>query len=94
MFACMNTTDTIITGDCLAVLPTLPAGYAHLAYLDPPFDIGLPYPGYLDRLPEGEYLAWLRDVLRAVLRVLSPFGSLWVQYGQCAACRNVGRLKD
>src|SRR5690242_9692651 len=82
MLACMNTTDTILTGDCLTVLPTLPAGFAQLAYLDPPFNIGLSYPGYDDRRPEGEYFAWLEDVLRAVLRVLSPSGSLWVQCGQ------------
>ena len=49
MLACMNatdTTDTILTGDCLDVLPTLPAGFAQLAYLDPPFNIGWFYPGY------------------------------------------------
>jgi DNA modification methylase len=96
MLACMNTTDTILTGDCLAVLPRLPTGLSDLAYLDPPFNIGLPYPGYDDRRPEGEYFALLEDVLRAVLRVLSPSGWLWVQCGQTiqaevyTACKRLG----
>ena len=50
--------------------------------LDPPFNIGLDYPAYDDRRPEAEYLAWLDDVFGAVLRVLSPTASLWVQIGQ------------
>lgn len=82
MLACMNTTDTILTGDCLAILPTFPAGSAQLAYIDPPFNIGLTYPGYHDRRPQSEYFAWLEKVFRAVLRVLTPDGSLWVQCGQ------------
>jgi len=45
----MNTTDLIRTGDCLAVLPTLPMAVADMAYFDPPFGIGLDYPGYDDR---------------------------------------------
>jgi hypothetical protein len=45
----MDTADTILTGDCLAVVPTLPAGSASLVFLDPPFNIGLEYPGYLIR---------------------------------------------
>src|SRR5689334_14504400 len=53
-----------------------------LAYLDPPFNIGLDYPGYDDRRRDDDYFAWLEDVFGAVLRVLSPSGSLWVQCGQ------------
>jgi site-specific DNA-methyltransferase (adenine-specific) len=78
----MDTADTILTGDCLAVLPTLPAGAAALVYLDPPFNIGLEYPGYRDRRPEADYFRWLEDVFRAALRVLSPSGTVAVQCGQ------------
>jgi len=41
----MNTTNTILTGDCLTILPTLPDGLADLVYLVLPFNIGLDYPG-------------------------------------------------
>ena len=32
--------STIVLGDCARVLPTLPAGCARLAYIDPPFNTG------------------------------------------------------
>ena len=54
-------TNTVITGDCLAVLPRLPADFADLVFLDPPFNIGLKYPGYHDRRPTGES-CWRRRV--------------------------------
>jgi site-specific DNA-methyltransferase (adenine-specific) len=65
--------------DCLEWLPTLPAGCAALIYADPPFNIGLEYRGYRDRLPRDRYLAWTREWLAAARRVLSPTGSLLVQ---------------
>jgi site-specific DNA-methyltransferase (adenine-specific) len=78
----MNTTDTILTGDCLAILPTLPVAVADLVYFDPPFNIGLDYPGYHDRRPEADYFRSIEDVFRQIIRVLSPSGSLCVQCGQ------------
>ena len=83
----MNTTATILTGDCLALLPALPAGSAQLVYLDPPFNIGLDYPGYDDRRLAADYFAWLAEVFRAVLGVLSPAGMLCVQCGQTIQAR-------
>jgi site-specific DNA-methyltransferase (adenine-specific) len=73
--------NRILTGDCLVILPTLPPGCADLVVADPPFNRGLPYPGYKDRLPRTEYLAWLGRLLAACVRVLSPAGSLFVQIG-------------
>jgi DNA modification methylase len=78
MLAGMDT-DRIITGDCLDVLPTLPPGVADLVFADPPFNIGLDYPGYVDRLTREHYLAWTDLWLAEVPRVLSPAGSLFVQ---------------
>jgi site-specific DNA-methyltransferase (adenine-specific) len=71
--------NTILTGECLTVLPTLPAGSADLVFADPPFNTGLGYPGYEDRLPRDAYLAFTDRWLAAVARVLSPAGSLFVQ---------------
>jgi DNA modification methylase len=89
MLALMNT-DRIITGNCLDVLPTLPPGVANLVFADPPFNIGLDYPAYVDRLSREEYLAWTDRWLAAVLRVLSPTGSLFVQTAdEWAGCLQV-----
>jgi DNA modification methylase len=82
MLVSMNTTDTILTGDCLNLIPTIPAGSVHLAYFDPPFNIGMDYPVYDDRRPKAVHLALIENTLRELPRVLSPSGSLWVQCGQ------------
>ena len=37
----------------------MPAGVAGLICTDSPFCLGLEYPGYDDRRPLEEYLAWL-----------------------------------
>jgi site-specific DNA-methyltransferase (adenine-specific) len=74
----MNT-DTIIAGNCIDILPTLAARCANLVFVDPPFNIGLPYTGYADRLTRQNYLAFTDQWLAAVTRVLSPGGSLFVQ---------------
>jgi site-specific DNA-methyltransferase (adenine-specific) len=74
-------TDKIITGDCLDILSTTPYGTAALAFADPPFNIGVKYPGYNDRKKPGDYLAWLKACLAALSRVLSPVGSLVVAIG-------------
>jgi site-specific DNA-methyltransferase (adenine-specific) len=74
--------DTIIIGNCLDVLPTLPAGCAALGFVDPPFNIGLRYPGFDDRQSEDAYLGWLGERLAAVRRVLTPTGALFVAIGR------------
>ena len=88
--------NSIITGDCLDVLATLPAGSVDLVATDPPFNIGLDYPGYHDRRPVDEYIAWLAERFQTVRRVLSPTGSLFVAIGQqlqaevCVMLKQIG----
>src|SRR5262249_12697262 len=72
-------TNAILVGDCRTILPTLPAGCADVAFADPPFNIGLGYTGYHDRLTREAYLDFTDRWLAAVLHVLSPTGSLFVQ---------------
>jgi site-specific DNA-methyltransferase (adenine-specific) len=75
--------DVIITGDCLDITATLPAGTADLVFTDPPFNIGLDYPGYHDAGPLAEHLARLEERLRAARRVLAPDGSLVIAMCPC-----------
>jgi site-specific DNA-methyltransferase (adenine-specific) len=63
----------------LDVLSKLPAGCAELVFADPPYNVGLDYPGYDDRRPHAEYLGRVDRWLAECRRLLSPSGSLWVQ---------------
>jgi DNA modification methylase len=71
----------IIKGDCLDVLGGRPAGFADLAYLDPPFNTGRTHLAsngvYSDRFDDMEaYLAFLQPRLEAVHRALRTDGAI------------------
>jgi site-specific DNA-methyltransferase (adenine-specific) len=77
----MMTWDLIQTGDCLERLNELPEQSVHLAFADPPFNIGYEYDRYDDRREKADYLAWTDRWLAGVRRVLRPDGSLFVAIG-------------
>ena len=63
--------DTVITGDALDVLPTLPTESVNLVVTSPP------YPKQRDcRMDVPEWLSWQHDVLTELTRVLTPTGVL------------------
>ena len=66
--------DRIVEGDARTILDSLPSESVHLAITSPPYNLGLSYRGYADDRPHDEYLAWLREVWRALHRVLVPGG--------------------
>jgi DNA modification methylase len=73
--------NDVLTGDCLRILPSLPAGCVDLAFADPPFNIGYEYDQYDDARSKAEYLAWTEKWLAEVRRLLKPDGSLFVAIG-------------
>lgn len=57
----------ILTGDCLELLPTLPAASVNLVFTSPP------YPGQKGNSQTVEaWLAWLEDAVRALAPALAP----------------------
>ncbi len=66
--------DRIVQGDALEVIERLSPETVHLAVTSPPYNVRLPYRGYSDDLPPEEYLGWLKEVWRALFRVLVPGG--------------------
>jgi DNA modification methylase len=89
--------DQVHQGDCLEILGRVPAGSVHLAFADPPFNIGYDYDAYDDRRTAADYLAWSRQWMEAVKRVLSPDGTFWLAIGdeyaaelKVAATRELG----
>jgi DNA modification methylase len=66
--------DRIVRGDARDVLDTLHGESVHLAITSPPYNLKIPYRNYADDLSPEEYLRWLREVWRALHRVLIPGG--------------------
>ena len=78
----------LILGDCLDVLPTLPADSVHCVVTSPPYwglrDYGVDGAIGLEETPE-EFIAKMVDVFREVRRVLREDGTLWLNLGDSYA---------
>ena len=73
--------DRVHQGDCLDLLAQVPDGRVHLAFADPPFNIGYDYDTYDDRRTADDYLAWSRRWMGEIVRVLRPDGTFWLAIG-------------
>ncbi len=81
------------TGDCRAVLPTLPDASAHCCVTSPPYwslrDYGHPDQLGLEPSP-FDYIAHLVGIFDEVRRILTPDGTLWVVIGDAYAASGSG----
>ncbi|MCA1554053.1 MAG: site-specific DNA-methyltransferase, partial [Chloroflexi bacterium] len=66
--------DRVLDGDCLAQLRTIPDASVHMVITSPPYNLGVSYDAYDDRLSRDEYRAWLMQVWAEVKRVLVSGG--------------------
>lgn len=73
--------NQIHQGDCVTLLGQIEPESVHLAFADPPFNIGYEYDVYKDRKPYDAYLDWTRQWMGGVCRALTPHGSFWVAIG-------------
>ncbi len=73
--------NAIHRGDCIAGMNAMPEGSVDLVFADPPFNIGYDYDVYDDSLGYEKYLAWSRDWISAVHRVLKKDGTFWLAIG-------------
>lgn len=76
--------DTVICGDCLEVLPSIPTGSVHCVVTSPPYwglrDYGVDGQLGMEKTPE-DYIAKMVQVFREVWRVLRDDGTLWLNMG-------------
>jgi len=73
--------NRIHQGDCVELLAKLEPGSVHLAFADPPFNIGYEYDVYDDRKAYEHYLDWSREWMAGVHRALRPDGTFWLAIG-------------
>jgi site-specific DNA-methyltransferase (adenine-specific) len=80
--------NSVLQGDCLDVLPQLPAGCADLIYIDPPFGSGRVHESSRDALAGSRsfddrfastsgYIQWMRPRLAELQRLLADSGTLF-----------------
>ena len=60
--------NDVYEGDCLELLQDVETGSIHLAFADPPFNIGFEYDVYQDRRSADEYLTWCRQWMKELDR--------------------------
>ena len=72
--------DRIHQGDCLELMRRLPDGAADLIVTSPPYNCGWPYDVHDDRMPHADYVAWQRECLAEMLRVVKPDGAVFYNH--------------
>lgn len=68
-------------GDCVEGMRGLPDESVGLVVTSPPYNLGIAYGKYKDRLTEEAYLAWSVEWAGEVKRLLKPNGSFFLNVG-------------
>jgi DNA modification methylase len=91
----MSPLNRILVGDARSLLNTLPRNYVDCVVTSPPYFRLRDYqhPGQLGLEPQiNEWVAQLRQVLRATTRVLTPTGTVWLNLGDSYSTGREGAL--
>ncbi|MDG2381675.1 MAG: site-specific DNA-methyltransferase [Pirellulaceae bacterium] len=73
--------NAIYNRDCIKGLREIDDQSVHLAFADPPFNIGYDYDKYDDRRQSQDYLQWCEQWLSEIHRVLNENGTFWLAIG-------------
>jgi len=73
-----NYINSIIQGDCLEVMRSIPDNSVDITFADPPFNLGKKYTGYKDNKRFNTYLEWCKQWINEMVRITKPTGSLFV----------------
>ena len=68
--------NTVVNGDCIEMMQSLPKGAAQLVFADPPFNLDKKYRSYKDNLPFDKYMEWTEKWIVAALDALRDDGTL------------------
>ncbi|MDF7674478.1 site-specific DNA-methyltransferase [Acetobacteraceae bacterium ESL0709] len=75
----------LIRGDSGRVLKKIAPGSIDVIVTSPPYNIGLDYRSYQDRLAEEDYLDWMEDICVKLHRVLQAQGSFFLNIAGSSA---------
>lgn len=71
----------LLNVDCAEGLRELPDGAIDCIVTSPPYNLGIAYGHYDDRLPRADYLAWLETICTGLKQKLSADGSFFLNVG-------------
>lgn len=74
-----NDLSTVILGDCIQILPTLPSQSVELIFADPPYGIGKNFGNNHDTFEDiHQYLDWCKIWIDECMRILKPNGTMYL----------------
>ncbi|MBN1295397.1 site-specific DNA-methyltransferase [bacterium] len=76
-----SATIRLIQADCLEGMKAMEDQSVSVVVTSPPYNLGIQYNSYDDTVPRAEYLDWIDRWSRAVARILSHSGSLFLNVG-------------
>ena len=76
-----HTSYRFYLGDCMTVLGKLPKASIDAIVTSPPYNLGIQYRTYKDKMPRASYLAWSTLWIHRAAATLSPAGSLFLNVG-------------
>ena len=82
MLAFAGEEGVLYQGDCLSLLSNMVSDSVHMAFADPPFNLGKQYGTntFEDSLDTDEYRSWCQQWLMELVRVLRPGGALFLYH--------------
>lgn len=80
------TTHALLQGDCIEMTDEIPKESVDLVITDPPYNIGLNYGVFKDRMKKEDYFQYIQERLRKSAEVLKKTGSIYIiSYPEIAA---------
>ncbi|MCZ0962459.1 DNA-methyltransferase [Paracoccus benzoatiresistens] len=73
--------QVVICGDALEVMTAMSAGSVDVVVTSPPYNVGVAYRSYEDRMPEAAYLAWMEAIAAQIARILREDGAAFINLG-------------
>jgi site-specific DNA-methyltransferase (adenine-specific) len=81
MMDAFSNTQTMILGDCLTVLQTMPEASVKASVFSPPYNLKKKYSLYNDDIPDAAYLADMGNAAMELRRVTRPDGHVFLNMG-------------
>ncbi len=75
----------LIRGDAFNVMRRMETGSVDIVVTSPPYNIGVAYRSYEDRLEEQDYIGWMQTICTQIARVLKPDGSFFLNIAGSSA---------